>query len=393
MTSTVKRTRFDASALCPSDKAATPMASARLSLQTHCASLQPEIASILSKLGSERLQVLHKLSHKSTQAKKIEDDPEFIPRSARVNFALSASKLVEQDAEYTRLVDETSTLVTTFQSALKTKILAIAQLEVSTLQKQLRSDFATSIRLAVKACLICEQSILQLDVDQVVNTLLQEYSTQLLAHLDMDLGEFRALYKRTHTLTTLPATLTLVIPTTPHPQQAVALPSQATLLAFAKVHRTLDTTFLTPWSVYLDVQTRNDISIQIKKLGDTHFASITTEATAMLVDSEGAVEPTLLKDFIQTQVTSATRALQSELKTLRSQLSAKPPTKNSSRGTPRASLKKKTGNRAAAAPSDSDAAKSKQTNSARSKRTSKKPSQPKPGASNRRKKTSPGQSQ
>jgi hypothetical protein len=175
MTSSVKRTRFDASALCPSDKATTPMVLARLSLQTHCASLQPEIATILSKLGLERLQVLHKLSHKSIQAKTIEDDPEFIPRSARVNFALSASKLVEQDAEYTRLVDETSTLVTTFQSALKTKILAIAQLEVLTLQKQLCSDFATSLHLSVKACLICEQSILQLDVDQVVNTLLQEY--------------------------------------------------------------------------------------------------------------------------------------------------------------------------------------------------------------------------
>jgi hypothetical protein len=78
---------------------------------------------------------------------------EFTPRSARVNFALSASKLVEQDAEYTRLVDETSTLVTTFQSALKTKNIVIAQLEVSTLQKQLCSDFATSLPLGSKLAL------------------------------------------------------------------------------------------------------------------------------------------------------------------------------------------------------------------------------------------------
>jgi hypothetical protein len=388
MASPAKRTRFDASALTSADKAVTPMALARQSLHSHCASLQPEIATILSKLGLERLQVLHKLSHKSIQAKKIEDDTAFIPRSARVNFALSASKSVEQDEEYTRLVDETCTLVTTFQAALKTKILAVAKLEVTTLKKQLRSEFAISLRLSVQACLICEQSSLQLDVDMVVTTLLKEYHTQLLAHLDMEPHAFLVLYKRTHSMATLPSPIALVLPTNPTLQQNVTLPSQATLLAFAKVHRTLDTVFLAPWAVYTDVLTRNEIGLQIKRLSATHFATATTEATAMLVDSEGAVEPQLIKEFIQTQVNTATRALQSELKNLRSQVSAKPASKNTKRGPSRASNKNKNGNRVAAAPKDSDAAKSKQKTSARSNRPSKKSSRPKPGASNRRKQTS-----
>jgi hypothetical protein len=121
------------------------MAAARQLLHAHCASLQPEIATILSRLGLDRLQNLHKFSHKEIQSKKIEDDVNFIPRSARVNFALSTSKLVEQDAEYTRLSDETTVIVTAFQAALKTKILDVAKLEVSALKTKIESDFAVSL--------------------------------------------------------------------------------------------------------------------------------------------------------------------------------------------------------------------------------------------------------
>jgi hypothetical protein len=390
MASPAKRTRFDASALAPADKAIPPMAAARQSLHAHCASLQPEIATILSKLGLERLQNLHKFSHKGIQAQKIEDDADFIPRSARVNFALVASKLVEQDAEYTRLSDETTAIVTTFQAALKTKILEVAKLEVSTLKTKLGSDFAVSLRLSVQACLLCEPNTLHLDTDQVVNTLLQEYSAVLLAHLDLDLGTFRAVYKRAHTLLTLPAALPLVLPD-PIPAHLVhTLPTQATLQVLAKVHRTLETTFLTPWSIYLDVQARNAISLQLKKLGDTHFTATATDVAAMAVDAEGAVEPQLIKDLIQTQVTVATRSLQSELKALRSQLSQQ--TKNSQRGSSRASNKNKKGNRAAAANNASTAAKSNSAQSAKSKKKSTAQSKSKQGASNRRQKTSERQS-
>ena len=162
-----------------------------------------------------------------------------------------------------------------------------------------------------------------------------------------------------------------------------------TLAAFAKVHRTLETIFFTPWDVYTDVLNRNAISLRIKELGDKHFATVTTEATAMLVDGEGAVEPQLLKDFIKLQIDTSTRALQSELKTLRSQVAT---TKITTRAPSRASLKRKKGDQADAEPKDSDAARSKQKNSTRSKRKSKKSSQPKPGASNRKKKASQTQS-
>ena len=392
-TNPAKRTRFNATAVSPADRATTPMAAAKQSLDVHCESLHPEIATILSKLGLERLQTFHKLSHKSTQVKKIEDDEEFIPRSARINFALSASKPVEQDAEYIRLAEETSDLVTNFQNELKTKILSVAKLEVSTLKTKIKTDFATSLRLATQACLICKKPNPDLNVNQVVNTLLNKYSNDLLAYLDTNLHEFRTIFQRTHAIASLPAPLILTIPNggpdnrnTARP--ASALPSQAVLLAISKVYRTLQTIFLTPWSVYLDVQNRNNISLQIKKLSETHFATNSTDAAAMIVDNKAADEPQLIKDLIAKQVTSATKALQSELKTLRSQVTATKPAKNAKRGPSRASNKKQNGNRAAAAPKDTVVAKPNKSSTAKQGKRQTKSSSNKPNGTSQRKPTS-----
>jgi hypothetical protein len=205
-----KRTRFDAAALSPTDKAITPMSSARQSFAASCLSLQPKIATILSKLGLETIQNLQKLSHKQRQVKKIEDEVDFVPRSARVKFTLTTSKLVEEDAEYIRLCDETSTLVDNFQTALNNSILKLAKLETSLLKKKVADDFATiSLRLSVEACLIIKSDPALPNADRIVVTLLSEYSTKLLEHLGITLPDFKNVYKRMHTLASLPTPLTL----------------------------------------------------------------------------------------------------------------------------------------------------------------------------------------
>ena len=129
-----KRVRIDSSALSPEDAIATPMAAARSTLQNHCESLQPEIATLLSTLGKDHLLLMQKILHKTTQIKKLLDDDDLIPRSARIKFTLSTSKLAEADPGYTGLKDETDTLVLDFQKALKTKIIKVAELEVKLLR-------------------------------------------------------------------------------------------------------------------------------------------------------------------------------------------------------------------------------------------------------------------
>ena len=134
MSSPTKRTRFDSSALSPSDAVITPMAAGKESLRTSVASLQPEVATILFRLGSEYRLCLQKTHSRQRQVKKFADDDEYIPKSARVKFTLKCSKLVEQETEYLTLVADTTTIVDTFKQDLRGKVLAVTKLEVVAFQ-------------------------------------------------------------------------------------------------------------------------------------------------------------------------------------------------------------------------------------------------------------------
>ena len=138
-----KRARTDAAAITPSDMAKSPMAAARESIATTAASLQPKLASVLSRLAVDYLVCCHKHYQKGLQVKRFTDDEDWIPKSARNNFDLKGSKLVEQDEEYTTLVAESQDLVDTFRKDLRGKIFAATKLEVKKM-KQLLSDTLAS---------------------------------------------------------------------------------------------------------------------------------------------------------------------------------------------------------------------------------------------------------
>ena len=116
MSQQTKRTQIDASAVSPSDTATTPMAVARNSITTYFELLQPEVANILKRLGVEFLVSLHRLFMKQKQVTKLVNDDKLIPISARVNFTLKCSKLVEQDEEYLSLASETNEIVKTCEN-------------------------------------------------------------------------------------------------------------------------------------------------------------------------------------------------------------------------------------------------------------------------------------
>ena len=92
----MKRLRFNTMVHSPNNDVPTPLMDAKKMLQVHAESLQTQISTITSKLGKQHLLLLHQIHSKQLQAKKLENDALFIPRSARVGFTLSTSKLVSQ---------------------------------------------------------------------------------------------------------------------------------------------------------------------------------------------------------------------------------------------------------------------------------------------------------
>jgi len=365
---TTKRTRFDSAALSPSDSPTTPMAAARQSITTSVESLQPEIARILSRLGVELLVCFHKLQLKRNQVKKF-DDENFIPISARINFTLKGSKLVEQDEEFTSLAGDTATIVKDFQQSLRTNILSATKMEVNKLESFALDTFAKNLRMAVKALLLCESAFKAEELDKVCNTLCKLYQTQLVSNFEVPIDRFLSTFKRVHSLSSLPMPYIteLSVESSPGTQPMhSSLPPQRILVFFPKLWRIVDSVFIQPWVQYLNVLERNNTALQIKALGEEYFTTKSTDEGEMEVDSEPPVDPEILNNLIQKKVDAATKKLNSEVSKLKLALSK---AKNSPRDHSGA-LPKKSGGRIVANTKGSDAA-SKQTQKMKPKPSSK----------------------
>ena len=340
MSSPTKRTRFDSSALSPSDAVITPMAAAKESLRTSVASLQPEVTTILFRLGSEYLLFLQKTHSRQRQVKKFADDDEYIPKSARVKFTLKCSKLVEQETEYLTLVADTTTIVDTFKQDLRGKVLAVTKLEAVAFQNQSVNTFASHLRMAVKTCFACESSTRTVDVDKFVNTLLTVYHDNIVLHLEDASAEFRTVYKRIHTLSELPPPYVTELPSsTPSDnEQTIILPPAWLLQQLPRVWRIIDQVFFQPWTVYLDVVTRNDTSLALQRLNEEFFNTKVTDDTALLIDAEPPADPQLLNDIITAKVSAATKKMSIEITALKRNIATQQ--KNSNRDPSGASKKK-----------------------------------------------------
>ena len=331
-----KRVRIDSSALSPDDAIATPMAAAQLSLKSHCASLQPEIATLLSTLGKEHLLLMQRTLHKVTQVKKLSDDEDLIPRSARIKFVLSTSKLAEADQGYLDLKEETEVLVAGFQKALKEKIIKVAQVEVKLLRLQIQTNLANNLLVATKALLICDT--LSPDPHQIVNTILEQHAAPLLASFSMTVADFRTLYCTTNSVATLPPPIagSLVAPVG-HDEATIPTPL---FEAFIKIYRVIENIFISPWTAYEDTQKRLAITAALRTLRVEYFEPPATDQATMLIDSEPAAEPPQLRAIVDAQVLSKTASLQKELSALRAVVVSLKPKKRGP--SPGASVKKKT---------------------------------------------------
>ena len=100
-----KRQRTDPTAKAPEDeKPKSPMATAKDLIQASVESLQPEAATILNRLGGEYLVCQPRHYAKTLQIDKFENNEEYIPKSVRIKFELSSSKIVKQGEEFASLV-------------------------------------------------------------------------------------------------------------------------------------------------------------------------------------------------------------------------------------------------------------------------------------------------
>jgi hypothetical protein len=192
-TATTKRTRFDASASAGKAEATPPKALAANQVKAYIVSLQQDIGSILEKRGLNHISLQAKALNKSFHITKMEDDEEFIPHSARIEFTYKMSKKAEEKPEFIALQEETIPLIVHIRKQLKTKVLAATKIELQVVQAEVVTDLAKAIRITTQAFLL-QEGIDKEHVDRTVSTLLSREHVKLIKHMPGTHEEFLAAY-------------------------------------------------------------------------------------------------------------------------------------------------------------------------------------------------------
>ena len=379
-----KRVRIDPTVSDDAGKT-SPLSLANDHVSKHVASLHSDLAAILSRLAKTHLKALTKLRHRRSVITKMEQDNDFVPRSARVDFKLNCSKAAEQDPEFPGLKDECQRLITEFHSKLKAQILQAAKIEAKLALVDAQKSFTNALQLSTKAFLVAHRQEDEIQTEKMVSTIISNYSGELLKYLDITEDDFKLLYQTTQGVVALPApypgrhyntqalsqstvtedsesiVLTGQIPGFEHYARRVAPVRQNTAeYSASSLKRILESVFVTSWDIYLKQAQHNETVLALKKLATEHFSSKATENAAMEIDMEPPASRELLQSLINDAVAKKSKKLQTELNQLKSRMP-----KNSKGGNDRTPAKKKqsppAAQKAADANKDSGAAKKKKS--------------------------------
>jgi len=348
------------------DQTATPQpfpkAAAEALIRKNAASLPTEIQSHLISIALDHFQKLHSIYTKTTKLTRMTEDEEFIPRSARLGFNLTANARTAQEAAFITLQQQTTSMIGSFQKQLRKQILHSAKLEKQTLLTEAAEHLAYAIRLTTQVCLL--QASSNKDIDEVVGKLFHSTEDTLTRHLDISIPNFKQIYSRTNSTTWVeplaqqqaaPAAATAAPPAAaaappaasrffvdafmPSPRTTRAPATMPTTLstvedfddandtsdsivyhmqsemrparnqttvtlddADLKIFKTLNDLYLDPWIHFLQQTDAQNKSLLLKKVFAESMTTRSTADVATLLDTERAANPEQLQDLIRKSV-------------------------------------------------------------------------------------------
>ena len=321
--STSKRARFtELSSTTQNVPFVTPIESAQKHISLIVASLALPTQQ-LANHWSVNIITLHSKIKQQEKTLLPFSNPDFIPRSARVAFHLGGSKQVTGLAEHTALVTATSTLVTTFQKAIRDKIVAVANLELSALQKAKETAIAEAV--------VTYAHIFHLADCGVAPTTMEHYTY---------VKPVLAVARGTGTISLSAAAITQLLLDKIGVAPARSDASYTINTVFAANCTNL---FYQPSKVFDDAIHAANCAAAARAFAEQSLSDRISTATSMVIDDEPTVNPASLNSLIDKAVKKQTKELAATVGRLEKALQA---AKNSGRGAApasaaRASLKKK----------------------------------------------------
>jgi hypothetical protein len=175
----------------------------------------------------------------------MEQDDDYVPISARVDFKVKALKEAEELPEFIELQNETKALIKTHQQSLKLLIIKSCTIEEDYLDNAVNKRTAKSIHAIVSLFLVA-QEVSTSRTDAVALAILEDHGESIPRHIGLEPSAFISLYRST-------------LKVNPALERADTAPSHS------PISTTLSAIFNLSWDHYLRQEKDNQLAISLKK--------------------------------------------------------------------------------------------------------------------------------
>jgi hypothetical protein len=191
------RARIDNSVATPGQvKTYSPLRSAEDFIKSHIESLREGIAPLCLDKGKKILSPQHRYFTKANTVIRMEQDDDYVPISARVDFKVKALKEAKEIPEFIEIQNETKSLIKTHQKSLKLLIIKSCTIEEDYLDNAVNKHTAESIHDIVSLFLVA-QEVNTSRTDTVTLAILEDHGESILRHVGLEPSTFISLYRST----------------------------------------------------------------------------------------------------------------------------------------------------------------------------------------------------
>ena len=337
----------------------SPTAAAKIALETQTESHHPAIQSILLPSARVIQDLRHKAFAKKNIIKKMEEEDDFVPHSARLNYQVKFADVTLKSIEPQRkkaLEDQAQAAVVAFQAAIKGIIINAAKEDLAAYHACILEKTVDLIH-KVTDTFITAEGITGTTVDATAYNCIYHHQAHLFQHYKDNPSVCITKYCDTYDVDVDQVQVNLPdleqhFDTNEQHLAAVEAHNQAMqdpkMRGNLKLNRILTCALVTPYTAYVNQSEENKRALELKKKIVALLEGPATEATAMEVDQELPTDRPTLSAMINHAITQATAPLKQQINELKKKSAPKPqPSKENptprGRTQPGASPKKKSG--------------------------------------------------
>jgi hypothetical protein len=295
---------------------------AKAAVASHPEAIQ-RIATQLSKTFIA-LRVQH--DQKLTMSEKLNNNAEFIPRSAKVSFKLTGPASVMEEQEFKTLAASMDEKTQAYQKECKNAIHSVAKLVLAQHKIEIQQHFKKALLQLSSLCLLQQAPLSDPPVKKFAWDVVSDLDPNIFSMTFVTCQRLKNELKKEiddDDATTMADDVNVQIT---DDEKTLFQKTKPTLKPI------LSHIFAGAWSRYLEVFTANETTKALDKQAKEFLVTEATAAAATNLDTEPSLAPSRIRELISEGIKSKTSKLQAELQKLKQSANRNPSAKNSNRG-------------------------------------------------------------